>query len=354
MKIGIITYHRAHNYGAVLQCYALQELLKKQGHEVEIVDYRQPSIEKLYRPSKIQQIYRNKFHPRALFALRNKFIQQKENNYIYDSFSNLFLKLSQKCNASSLPIYDVYIIGSDQMWSIDCVGDKIDPVYFGMFNRPEGSKLIGFSISSNLHTINVLGKNICNYIDNFDNISYRESFIANEIEKFSFRKFEVTLDPTLCVDEDIWNNMINYNWQKKKYIVLYHVKFRFSSIVHKLLLKQVQRISKLNNWEIVDLSSGNFLVSDFISIIKFAQCVVTTSFHATVFSLIFGRPFFSVKLHDGQDSRYVNLLESLDMESSLVDLDFNEEKPITYDYSYIKRKLNELRGPSLDFLHKNI
>ena len=51
MRIGIITYHRAFNYGAVLQCFALQELLKSMDHEIQVVDYRQPFIEKLYRPS---------------------------------------------------------------------------------------------------------------------------------------------------------------------------------------------------------------------------------------------------------------------------------------------------------------
>ena len=49
MKIGILTFHRAINYGAVLQCYALQETLKRMGHNVEVIDYRQPMIEKAYK-----------------------------------------------------------------------------------------------------------------------------------------------------------------------------------------------------------------------------------------------------------------------------------------------------------------
>ena len=49
MKIGILTFHRAHNYGAVLQCYALQEILKRMGHQVYVIDYRQPWIEDFYR-----------------------------------------------------------------------------------------------------------------------------------------------------------------------------------------------------------------------------------------------------------------------------------------------------------------
>lgn len=48
MRVGILTFHRAHNYGAVLQCYALQKVLKNLGHEVQVIDYRQPYIEKHY------------------------------------------------------------------------------------------------------------------------------------------------------------------------------------------------------------------------------------------------------------------------------------------------------------------
>lgn len=58
MKVGIITYHRAHNYGAVLQCYALQEVLKRMGHDTQIIDYRQPFIEKLYNLSKKELFFR--------------------------------------------------------------------------------------------------------------------------------------------------------------------------------------------------------------------------------------------------------------------------------------------------------
>ena len=49
MKIGILTFHRAHNYGAVLQCYALQEIMRRRGHDVRVIDYRQPWIEEFYK-----------------------------------------------------------------------------------------------------------------------------------------------------------------------------------------------------------------------------------------------------------------------------------------------------------------
>lgn len=354
MKIGIITYHRAHNYGAVLQCYALQELLREMGYDVQVIDYRQPFIEKLYRPSKIEQILKNKFHPRALIKLKNEFSKQNATASCFENFRNSFFNISHSCTSESLPQVDVYIIGSDQMWSIDCVGSKIDPVYFGIFKRPKNSKLIGFSISSNMYSINILGNKLNQYIQNFDNISLREASISDAIYKITSKRIPVTLDPTLCVEAELWNKIIDNKWKEKQYVVCYHVMFRFSPIIHKILLKQTKRIAELHGWDIVDLSTGEYSVSDFVSAIRYAQCVVTSSFHATVFAIMFARPLFAVKLHDGNDGRYVNLLEALHMGKAVVDLDFTYESPVIFDYNYVKDCLSQLRKPSLDYLKSNI
>ena len=123
MRIGIITYHRAFNYGAVLQCFALQELLKSMDHEIQVVDYRQPFIEKLYRPSIMEQTWQNKFSIKALLAIPSKIKTRNQLQPIFESFVNQHLSLSEKCDAKSLPAFDVYLVGSDQMWSINCVGN---------------------------------------------------------------------------------------------------------------------------------------------------------------------------------------------------------------------------------------
>ena len=354
MRIGILTYHRANNYGAVLQCFALQELLKEMGHDVQIVDYRQPFIEKLYRPSLMSQILRYKFHPRALIAACHNFERQRTIDLSFEKFRDTYFNQSICCTSESIPNYDVYIVGSDQMWSIDCVGNKIDPVYFGLFNRPKHSRLIGFSISSNIYSINTLGKRLESYIQNFDKISLREQIIANAVIRNISIDVQVTLDPTLCADVDLWDKIINQDWKTKKYVVLYHVMFRFAPIVHDMLLKQTKRIAELHGWDVIDLSVGNYSVSDFVSAIKYAQCVITSSFHATVFSIIFSRPLFSVRLHDGNDERYVNLLKSLHMEQALVDLDFAQNAPVVYDYNNIHEFMLQLRKSSLDYLKANL
>lgn len=354
MKVGIITYHRAHNYGAVLQCYALQEIIKELGHDVTIIDYKQPFIEKLYNPSKYIQIRKQIFHPRNLWRLKSKFKNQDLQACIFRDFRDQYLNVSAPCMDNNIPNFDCYIIGSDQMWSIDCVGNHIDPVYFGDFKRQLGSKLIGFSISSNESSIRQIKKDLLKYSRLFDNISFREHSVASQVNKVLSSNFPVTLDPTLCAKPDIWDDLFDEKWSARKYLVLYHVKLRFSPIVYKLLMKQANRISKFHDLEVIDLSDGTYSVKDFISIIKFSKYVLTSSFHATVFSIIFNKPLFSVKLHDGHDERYVDLLHCLNADDFLVDLDFKDTTPRDVDFNLINNNLKIYRQPSIEYLKSNI
>lgn len=351
MKVGIITYHRAHNYGAVLQCFALQELIREHGNEVEIIDYRQPFIEKLYGFSKYGWIKRNLFHPRNLLRFNDVVKGYQNTSSIFSDFRNKHLNISKEFSGTEIPEYDAYIVGSDQMWAINCVGNKVDKIYFGDFHRKAGSKLIGFSVSSNTDSINTISADLGRYSDNFDDISFREDKISKLVNKTLGRNYKTTLDPTLCADSSIWDKMTDHNWASRKgYIVVYHVKLRFASVVHDLILKQAHRLAKNNNWDVIDLSSGVYTVSDFVSAIKYAQCVLTSSFHATVFSIIFNRPLFCVKLHDGGDGRYTDLLNSLGMQDALVDLDFDQNYPHSYDDTIIGQRLESLRLPSLEYL----
>lgn len=354
MKVGIITYHRAHNYGAVLQCYALQTVLATMGHDVYVVDYRQSFIERLYNPSKRDLILRHKTNPRALLGLIRVFISLHNKKRRFEKFCTKYLNLSQPCSSEDIPSFDVYIIGSDQMWSIDCAGGRIDPVYFGLFKRPYNSKLVGFSISSNKYSVERLGADINFYLSRFDHISFREQFVTDSILHSTGKAFTVTLDPTLCADAELWDKVINEKWEKRKYVAVYHVLLRSSADVYKKIISQAERIAKTHGWDVIDLSSGIYDVQDFVSVIKYAQCVVTSSFHATVFSVIFSRPLFSIRLHDGNDSRYENLLDSLGMTDALVDLDFSSDNPFRLDSVIIQRKLTELREPSLKFLRDSI
>ena len=109
-----------------------------------------------------------------------------------------------------------------------------------------------------------------------------------------------------------------------------------------------------NGWELIDLSTREYDVDDFVSAIANAKYVVTTSFHATVFSLIFHRQFAAYLLHDGHDSRYEDLLRKLDCEEFIYEV---KEEPIinkTVDWDKIEVNLSSFRKDSLDYLNKAI
>ena len=104
----------------------------------------------------------------------------------------------------------------------------------------------------------------------------------------------------------------------------------------------------------IDLSTREYDVDDFVSAIANAQYVVTTSFHATVFSLIFHRQFAAYLLHDGHDSRYEDLLRKLDCEEFIYEVKENPRLYQHIDWDKIKVNLNRIRKQSFDYLSESL
>lgn len=353
MHIGIITYHRAHNYGAVLQCYALQQVLINMGHKVEVVDYVNPYIDWLYKPHKaiiyvIKQLlqfnfYRIKQHIESYKLAKNR-------SFFFGNFVKKYLNCSSKCDEKTIPQNcDAYIIGSDQMWSLDCSGGA-DSVYWGTFDRPCKSKLYGFSISANGDFKKVLSdSDVLSRLSNFDNVSFREKDIAKMFEEISGVKYSITLDPTLLADAKLWNPLLNNNWKDKKYVVIYQVRRLESNPL--MLEKCAVAYANKYNLEVIDLSGMDYTVEDYVSSIRFAQAVFTSSFHATAFSVIFQKRFLAFRLYDGRDARYENLLLALNLEKHLVDEHTLDATPPEFVWTKEgKTKYENLKKQSLDYL----
>lgn len=347
MRIGIITYHRALNYGAVLQCYALQTFLIKKGHDVYIIDFRQPTIEHLYG---LDSNYRDIFkaikglHPKSILFI----IKLWRNIYRFSKFIRKYLNCTKPCDSNNIPQdFDAYIIGSDQMWSFNCVGGY-EPVYFGDFKRHKSSKLYGYAISSCGDFITLLDKEkLNNILKNFTKYSLREYDIAQKLSKITGHTAPICLDPTLLLEKEDWNAIINRKFKDKKYILVYQVRGNKN-----IILEKAYKTAKYYDYDIIDMSSRKYSINDFITSIKNAEYVFTSSFHATVFSIIFEVPFLAFLLKDGHDERYVNLLHSLDLDNHIFDIDKNIEYPLVFndDNKRVHCKLNELRQKSIDFI----
>lgn len=345
MKVGIITFHNADNYGAVLQCYALQQFLIRMGHVVEVIDYRNSHIEKSYEhQNKLKEVIQ------SIIKLKYKeYINRSHKRAAFKAFRLKYLKLSEHVHKDNIPqYYDAYIIGSDQVWTVKCSGGY-DPVFFGNFQRPNNSLLIGYAISSQADFLVPLSiEDIQERVAAFDSLSFREYKIADLVYRITNRHTSITIDPTLLSDEDLWNPIIKPQWGKRRYAVVYEVRKKGS------IEKKAEEYARKNNLELVNLSRGGYGIEDFVSIIKYAQGVITTSFHATVFSVIFRTPLCSIKLHDGGDERYVSLLNILKLKQHILSVEDEIPTIPKINEEGLAALLNSYRQESVGFLKSKL
>lgn len=356
MKVGIITFHRAWNYGAVLQCYALQQAIKNLGHDVKVIDYRQSAIEKCYQTfsfkGSIKALLKPEKYSEQGFLYRNRI--RKE----FTKFRDRFFDLTAPCTQSSIPDdFDVYIIGSDQLWVPNWTGGYFDEVYFGNFKRTKHSRVLSYAISSNANSVSAMSsKEIEGINTNFSALSLRESSIAYLLRKRVNRDIHVDLDPTLLLNEISWQPVVKGANKKSKnaYMITYHLPGRYNALGRQEFMRGASTIANRQNLELIDLSTFRYSVSDFVSLISNASLVLTSSFHATVFSLIFNRPLIALQLNDGFDSRYVDLLHAVGAGNAVYGLNFTNEPYRQIDYSQVNCRLQELRIPSIDYLKRNL
>lgn len=358
MKIGILTFHRAHNYGAVLQCFALQEVLKRMGHDVQIIDYRQKWTEEVYKPFSILVIKRSNHSIKRFIGYILKWPKRKAiSKHVsanYANFRDKYLKISDIYTEGNILDFDACIIGSDQLWGMSCLGGSLDNVYLGNFVLKNGGRKVGYAISGNKSSIEYMQKHnlLMPSIRNFDYISFRESGLIDAIEHYTNNTYSRCIDPTLLSSKEIWEKMLNRDYEKKNYIVCY--KARETGDSGFCLESKAKDLADRMHCELIDLSSNSLAVEDFVSAIAFSNYVVTTSFHATVFALIFNRPLASYLLHDGYDSRYENLLLGINAGHLLYEIDQNPCTSINIDWANIEIQLSDFRKDSLLFLKKSI
>lgn len=341
MKIGILTFHRALNYGAVLQCYALQNTLEKEGYEVEIVDYRQAHTEIIYSPFSFSQLFNILRHGNLKSAL--VYIIQIHKRIVkkrcFSSFSHTYLHMSNKVflSGDSICGYDSYVIGSDQLWNQFCTGGY-EPVYWGDF---DGSKAkIAYAISTNVPMLNHFKNDeLWKNLKRFYYISCRELEVADYLHNVTGLPIDVTIDPTLLMDKKEWIKMVDISNSQEKYVLIYSVRGELN------ILRNMAYHVAGDNMKVIEIDC-EVTPHGFVSLIYHANCIITSSFHATVFSVIMNKPFWSVKYGDNHDARYVNFLSNVCLQSQLVAKDFIPYIP-QIDFSIANQKLKDLRMESL-------
>lgn len=356
MKIGILTFHCAHNYGAVLQTLATQEYLKQLGHSVEIIDYRPQYLLYPYKIFRIDRFKKNNIKEliAEILILPKRILRFVK----FQRFINKYLCLSKKCSEYDIPEYfNLYIIGSDQVWN-PVITDGVDAIYTANFNFAKNNKIyISYAASLGKELMDKKNfKEFHNSLNNFDGISVRELDAKLFLEKtFSVNNIEVVIDPTLLINKTVWDRYCSKSNINDDYVLLYQI--RQSENANKL----ANKIANTINCKIIEIKSlpiswrgvyQTFDPGEFLSLFKNAKYVITTSFHGTAFSLIFEKQFYTISLGDEGDSRALSLLSQLDIKERLINNEQNINHNNLIDYIKVQNNLQKLQETSSKYYQK--
>lgn len=350
MKIGLLSFHCAHNYGAVLQAYALQEFLISQGHSAEFIDYR-PDY--LVDPYNIE--VQDKFSLKALLQAPINPMRRLRHERFND-FINNKLVLSEKVHASREIVgnYEAYVLGSDQIWNPHIT--KGDLVFFGAFDRAARSRLISYAASTEVpHEEAVLDfSSEQQHLREFSSISVREDQLREQIQPLVDVPVRTVLDPTLLVDAAIFESIAE-RVESEGHLTVYQVKnddatMSIARAIQKTngiksIVKLTPHVSKR------DLLNPNSTSSPerFIGLFSSSNYVVTTSFHGVIFAIIFKKQFVCIMDKSRGNYRIASLLKNLGISNRMI-YSLDEIPVEMIDYDLVSRKIIELRNQSREFL----
>lgn len=358
MKAGVITFHSAHNFGASLQAWALQKVLKNYKIEASVINYHPSIIDDLYNPLKgkygferrVAQFNLRRQNPKSLERYKNYSRFIKKNFNLLGDFSTY-----EELKAANLKL-DAYIVGSDQVWNSEHIGG-FDPAYFLDFVEPGPLKISYAASIGRDFLLPVYHEEIKNSLKSFTSISVREKSAKKPVKALTKKEVDVVLDPTLLLPREEYNEIKTIPNIKDKYIFVYMMEHNpdvvaFANKVSTATgLPIVQRRpNKIFKNEIASCYTSD--PGDFLGLIENAEYVITNSFHGTVFSIIYETPFVSM-LHSNTGSRTVDLLKSLNLESHLLNKpgDFDDFSKFQIEQpEKLRKKILELRQTSLLFL----
>lgn len=370
MKIATITCQHVYNYGATLQAYALQSYLEALGHEAEVIDYRLPTHMRyeMFTPYPQGRIYEAvKKFPLLRYVVcpyRNRRMWLTwGRKKAFDAFDARYLHLSSRIYRSieelrqDPPRADIYVAGSDQIWNTFSENGR-SPAYYLDFGQ--NVKRVAYAASLATPEIAPGWEHfVRGEVSKFDAVSVREKTGVELLQRLGIGDVRQVLDPVFLLPREKWQRMADmakrYNKIKGPYVFLYDFLGNDNEI-----RRFAKSFSESNGYKIVSVNDfarrdyADINVNDagpleFLYLLSHAGCVISNSFHATAFSVIFRKEFYTFGLVGHHNSsRMTDFLKELGLEGrynprslSVSDLDYGKalgilEKQIIDSKSFLK------------------
>lgn len=350
LNTATVTWISWNNFGSLLQAFALQQTLLKLGVRNRILCDRKYAIP----PLTLRQ---------RLGKLKNKILKRNINpsDAMFDKFRKRYLRIDTTTRHSTLnQRYDVFICGSDQIWSPYL---KHEPYYY---LRPFSKMKVAYAPS--------IGT--CNFSENYVNeiledlrkfayLSVREAESASKLSAMSGLTISEVLDPSLLLTTSEWEKLLAPFSAQEDYVLCYFLspnQWYMDYVAqyaekHHLGLKIFNTHSQYSDYAEA-VPAGPI---EFLSYINSARIIFTDSYHASIFSILFKKKFFTFKRFDDngkhdQNERLYSLFNHLELQSYFIGKNetFRIVELPEIDYSNVEKRLSELRSKSIHFLKQAI
>ena len=358
MKIAVLTIHVGFNFGSVLQTVATSKFLLKFADEVEVVNY-------VPARTTIKRYFINAIKIKKLIRKIILFPEYLYNRYIYGHSLRKYCKLSKPIYGREgmlrLPQFDYYVTGSDQVWN-SIHNEGLDKLYYWDFLSPT-AKRIALSSSFGREDIDAEEKTeVKTLLSPYQAISVREKSAKHIVESMGLQATHL-FDPTFFLSKEDWKVYMPKRKIKESYLLVY---VPYNIVSKAEIYRVVRSISEKKHLKVVTFS-WNYKKEpladktiryasplDFLSLMNYADYIVTNSFHGTAFSINLNKDF-CVFMPSGFGTRILSILESCHLEDRLL-TNYSQTNKVcdTIDYSPVNIILEGERQKAYDFMKQVI
>lgn len=368
MKLGLLTFHTAANFGAALQAYALQEFLERKGYDAEYIDYQSHKRRMIYdMPYRVKESFKKgKLIDAFFYAVGMPFMNMRKRKF--EEFNRRYLHISdtlyhdkkdlEKANGH----YDMFIVGSDQVWNPDNNGK--DTSYMLSFVDDE-HKTMSYASSFGLSEVpDYIRSDYAESLKRIAHLSTREQSGVKIIKELTGLDAKLVLDPVFLLTREQWltliedcpitgNYLFSYTNRMDQMTKFLRTGYNMKGIMHHKLSRFTSLSDFLSPYVKVkyDMSPKEFLAN-----INGAEIVVSASFHCICFSIILNKPFVCFLTgNDGKDERLKTLLTHFGLMDRVYRSDMTiEEVNMPIDWENINSVMDAKRQDSVSFLLKSL
>lgn len=358
MTIGILTYHRSHNYGTMLQAIALRRAIADMGHVAVFLDYWPWHQRKLYALFSWTTFRRGglldrfRYLKRFLLTLVPKLFRRRR-------FNSFFRKEIKPYCRNPFDEFDVVVFGSDQIWRKQLVGGAFNPIYFGCDSFQTSWRVAYAASMGDVPTNPDDCELVKNWLGHLDRISVRESDVQEFLSKSGFQSVFKAVDPVFLDTPESWEEKSSGPpLVSSSYLLFYDLQ---SSCVDRSSLDRFAENHRLTIVRIVGTADSLPTATkrstdgplEFLNLVRNAACVVTSSFHGMAFSILFHKPFYAC--FRSKTSRAVSLLNDVGLSHQLI----SPKEPIPeeipeIDWQNVDVRIERLRNQSIQWLRSTI